>query len=101
MPYVSVYVDALDVLEDVSDEDLIAEFKDRKLSFSAVGDGYRLDRVIDDLKDAVFEINMGRKEYALRMIEKMIDHIESADRALSNQAINYSTISKPVDPPSS
>ena len=85
MPYVSVYVDPCKILEELTDQDLLDELKDRKISLSTAGDGYRFDRMIDDLKDIVFEINMGRKEWALTQIEKMIDQIEAVDRVLSNQ----------------
>lgn len=101
MPYISVHVDVDEIFAEVSDQEIIDELKTRGVSLSAAGDGYRLDRVIDDLKDVVFEIGMGRKDWALQMIQKMIDQLEEADRALSNQAIAYPTISKPVDPPSS
>jgi hypothetical protein len=74
-----------EVLGDLSDEELLEEVKQRKLSIELVGEGYRLDRVIDDLKDVVYEINLGRKDWALKMIEKMIDQIEEADRVVSNQ----------------
>lgn len=85
MPYVSVYVDPQDILDDLTDADILDAIKDRKLSLAVSGDGYRLDRLIDDLKDVVFEINMGRKEWALTQITKMIDQIEGIDRVVSNQ----------------
>lgn len=85
MPYISVHVDVEEVLGDISDAELLDEIRERKLSLGLVGEGYRLDRLIDDLKDVVFEVNMGRKDWALKMIEKMIDQIEAADRVISNQ----------------
>ena len=85
MPYISVHVNVDEILGDLSDEELLEEVKQRKLSLELVGEGYRLDRVIDDLKDVVYEINLGRKDWALKMIEKMIDQIEEADRVVSNQ----------------
>jgi prephenate dehydrogenase len=79
------HLDVNEILDKVSDEELIDEVRERKLSLELAGEGYRLDRVIDDLKDVVYEINLGRKDWALKMIEKMIDQIEEADRVVSNQ----------------
>lgn len=99
MPHISVYVEVDEVLSELDDKELLKEIKSRGMSLSATGDGYRLDRLISDLRDVVFEIEMGRDAWALKMLGLIIDQIESADRVLSNQQITYSTIKKPAPNP--
>lgn len=70
MPYVEVWVDDSDVLEDASDEDLVAELERRNLPGTA-----DTADAMEDLTRIFYALYFGKESEALVMMRKYVQDV--------------------------
>lgn len=70
MPYVEVWVDPSDVVEDVSDEDLIKELRRRKLPDLA-----ETEQAKDDLNRIFYAFYFGKESEAVDVMRKYVQDV--------------------------
>lgn len=70
MPYVNVWVDDTDVLEDASDEDLVKELRKRNLP-----DAAETDEAKEDLNRIFYAFYFGKSEEAVEVMRKYVQDV--------------------------
>lgn len=70
MPYVNVWVDDTDVLEDASDEDLVKELRKRNLPELA-----ETDEAKDDLNKIFYAFYFGKESEAINVMRKYVQDV--------------------------
>ncbi|MBB5508117.1 hypothetical protein [Paraburkholderia atlantica] len=70
MPYVNVWVDDTDVLEDASDDDLIKELRRRNLPAAA-----ETDEATEDLNRIFYAFYFGKQDEAVHVMRKYVQDV--------------------------
>ncbi|SEI41808.1 hypothetical protein [Paraburkholderia diazotrophica] len=70
MPYVNVYVDAQDVLDDMSDDDLAKEMRKRDIPYAGDTDEAKVD-----LEKVFYAFYFGKEHEAVALMRKYVQDV--------------------------